>query len=240
MNAGDAKDALQRLLAVNVDRDFGPVTRARFSLLGTTADAALWPPMAPDAVEIGRRQGKPIFRAGNVISFTSKAAIDVDGAPDAYHPDDHPGRDALAAAGHRGNWWGVVTDTDHIAGREGKGTPLIQGKTAPAFSPKTVGFLVSTTALIDNPEFGITDCRRYCNPDEVPGIVLPLGFPVKVRAGTKCRASYGGKSEEGVVFDFGPPELLGEMGTLMAERLGIPSNPRHGGVAGGVLYEVFL
>jgi hypothetical protein len=51
-------------------------------------------------------------------SYGKKAApaIDYDGDPYAYAPDDS-GRDHLSNAGHPGNWWGVRTDNGRPDGR---------------------------------------------------------------------------------------------------------------------------
>jgi hypothetical protein len=204
------------------------------------ADDAAWPPEETAGEEIGEVGGVKIFRRPGVVWWETKAAIDVDGAPDAYHRDDRKGRDYLANAGRPGNWWGIVTNTDHIAGQSGKGTPLVQGETAPAFSDATRGYYVSSTALADNPELPISDVRRYCNPDEVPGIVIPAHFPVKVRMGQACRVTYRGIPAPAIVFDLGGPTVIGEIGTLLAQQLGIQNDPKHGGVPSGVRYELLI
>lgn len=241
MKAGDLKAQVQGLLLVKQDRDLGPASRAAFERLAATSNDAEWGPQGTNQEVLLTRKGVRFYRAGQVLSWTGPAPIDVDGAPDAYHQDDHKGRDYLANAGRPGNWWGIVTDTDHIAGHVGKGQPLVQGQAGvPAFSEATRGYYVSCTAFADNPELPITDVRRYCNPDEVPGIVLPGGLPLKVRMGTRCRCTYGTKSMEGIVFDLGGSDSIGEIGTLMAAKVGIPNNPKSGGAPGGVLFEIFL
>lgn len=242
MLAGNVKLAVQRALMVPDDGILGGVTIGAFNRLVATPNAAEWPPEKDDPVVIGTMGGIPIYKDRmGVVSFIGSAAIDADGAPDCYHPNDASGRDALACAGHPGNWWGIVTDTDHLANRVGKGIPLIQGVTAPAFSPATRGFYVSTTALADNPELPISDQRRYVNPDEVQFIVLPSNFPVKVRLGTRTRVTYNGRSVEGIFADIGPRDEVGELSTSYAVQLGIPPNPRKGGIAAKVVrYEIFI
>lgn len=57
----------------------------------------------------------------NVIRYVAEMNIDADGSPRAYHPVSDSGLDALANAGHKGNWWEIATNE--------KGEPCIQGKT---------------------------------------------------------------------------------------------------------------
>lgn len=68
--------------------------------------------------------------------FKAGMAINADGAPDAYHPDDI-GTDALANAGHPGNWWALVT---HNGKRSGN--PIVQKAGDP-----NPGYYIAMTAL---------------------------------------------------------------------------------------------
>jgi hypothetical protein len=52
----------------------------------------------------------------NAFFYKSGMAIDADGALRAYHPNDRSGLDALAHAGHPGNWWALVTDNGKPTG----------------------------------------------------------------------------------------------------------------------------
>jgi hypothetical protein len=74
---------------------------------------------------------------GRGFFYKSGLAIDADGAARANHPNDQLGLDSLAHAGHRGNWWALVTDNEKTSG-----TPVVQGPADPA-----PGYYVSTTAL---------------------------------------------------------------------------------------------
>ena len=51
-----------------------------------------------------------VFIVDDVLVFESRLRIDADGAPNAYGPAGTEPLDALANAGHPGNWWGIVTD----------------------------------------------------------------------------------------------------------------------------------
>lgn len=245
MNAGETKLEIQRLLGIpEAERAqvIGPKTRAAFELLTGTGNDKQWPPGQGADTVLGAIAGRNVYRtASGSLFFTGGMTIDADGAPTCYHPESFKGLDDLVNAGHPGNWWGIVTDTDHIEGKVGKGRPLIQGRDAPAFSPETAGFYVSTTALADNPELPISDQRRYVNALEVPFIVLPRGFPVKFRLGRRVLVSYQGKTVEAIYGDVGGNDHLGEGSVALARALGIPDDPRRGGVsklASSVRYEI--
>src|SRR5947209_18462960 len=67
-----------------------------------------------DKVEQLKVGGVSIWQLQGQTAFFYEAgmAIDVDGAPQAYHPepDSNLGLDFLANAGRQGNWFGIVTD----------------------------------------------------------------------------------------------------------------------------------
>ena len=163
--------------------------------------------------------------------YKSGMAIDADGAPEAYHPDD-VGLDLLANAGRPGNWWALVTDT-----AEPNGIPILQDPNDPA-----PGFYVSMTALEDKTKER-TDPGRYVDSQQIPYIVLSgavmreggaklgdFAFVINRRNGKLCHAIFA---------DIGPKDKLGEGSIALAETLGIPSNPRRGGSDGEIVYVVF-
>jgi hypothetical protein len=166
---------------------------------------------------------------GDAFFFEAGMAIDADGAPDAYHPDD-VGKDYLANAGYPGNWWALVTDTG-----QPDGTPIVQGDDDP-----NPGYYVSTTALEDRTKV-VTDPRRYVNSNEIPFVVLPydqrggarlgdLGVVVNRANGTLAYVIFA---------DLGPKGHIGEGSIALAEALGINADPRRGGASGGVIYVLF-
>jgi len=163
------------------------------------------------------------------FSFEAGMAIDADGAPDAYHPDDI-GRDYLANAGYPGNWWALVTDN----GRS-DGNPIVQGPDDPA-----PGYYVSMTALEDRTK-AVSDPRRYVNSNEIPFLVLPFDQRGGARLGdfgVVVNRANGALSY--VIFaDLGPRDHIGEGSIALAEALGINSDPRRGGASGGVVTVVF-
>src|SRR5579872_5891755 len=73
-----------------------------------------------------------------IVCFHAGMAIDADGSPRAYHPDN-TGLDDLKHGGYPGNWWGVATSNELSTGE-----PLLQNSSDPA-----PGNYVSTTSLID-------------------------------------------------------------------------------------------
>ncbi|GAB4284008.1 MAG: hypothetical protein Kow0068_08980 [Marinilabiliales bacterium] len=167
--------------------------------------------------------------SSGAIIFRAKMAIDADGSPRAYGPNDS-GLDWTANAGYTGNWWGVVTDIN--------GDPVIQGPGDPY-----PGMYVSTTSLVCA-GYAETDPRRYVDSENVPYIALPyslqslcgisMGDFVYVRNTLNDSTSYA------YLADTGPSGKLGEGSILLADRLGINSNPRTGGVSQPVIdYVIF-
>lgn len=172
-------------------------------------------------------RGTPVGRLPDraAFFFVSGMAIDADGAPNAYHPDDI-GLDELANAGKPGHWDGIIT--------AGDGIPLIQQQTDP--SP---GYYISCTSLFDKSK-KVTDPTRYVDASKIPYVALPrdladreglqlgdLAFVVNLH---NNRSSYA------IFADIG---TLGEGSIALADTLGIWSNARQGGEADGILYLLF-
>jgi hypothetical protein len=168
-------------------------------------------------------------RAG--VFFAAKMAIDSDGSPHSYHPEDK-GLDWLRNGGNpdTNTWWGVY------AGQDGK--PVVQGPNDPA-----PGYYVSTTTLTDMSVSNPADPRRYVDAEKVPFVVVP---PAVMKA---CGVKMGDfafvanlrndRSTAAIVADIGPKTKIGEGSMALAERLGIPNSPKNGGADGGVAYLLF-
>jgi ribosomal 50S subunit-recycling heat shock protein len=83
---------------------------------------------------------------------------------------------------------------------------------------------------------------RYVDAASIPYVVVN---PIVRKAakgivlGCAARVTYKEKTIEAVVADVGPRTKIGEISVAAAEMLGIPWNPRTGGVESGVLYEIF-
>jgi hypothetical protein len=103
--------------------------------------------------------------------------MDVDGAPNAYHPDDkdvnthywnfdileHKGAlDWLKNGGVPGNWFGVVTDTG-----DKTGTPVKQGPNDPF-----PGFYIAASSLVDKSKKR-NDPARYVDARKIPYLAWP-------------------------------------------------------------------
>jgi hypothetical protein len=167
--------------------------------------------------------------------YEAGMAIDADGAPKAYHPEDI-GLDSLSNAGQPGNWFGIITDNEHDGGN-----PIIQGPDDPA-----PGYYVSSTSLEYTTQER-TSLSRYVDSTKIPYIVLPP--EVMAEDMGQFRAELGdfavvinrqsGQLAEAIFTDKGPREKIGEGSIALADALGIPSNPRRGGVEQGVIYVVF-
>ena len=178
-------------------------------------------------------QNFPVFKImHDVIGFQAKFAVDADGSPRAYGPNDS-GLDltqhAYSVSCKR--WMGIVTDENC--------KPLIQKKGDPH-----PGLYISQTSLYDT-TYPNCNPRRFVNAEKIPYIVLSL----KMMALTGAKVgdiSYvynptTGKSSFAVFGDVGPEELLGEGSIYLAQTLGIPNtSPRDGGLSGAAIqYVVF-
>jgi hypothetical protein len=157
--------------------------------------------------------------------FVSGMAIDADGAPNAYNPDD-TGLDELANAGAPGDWNGIITDR--------KGKPLIQQESDPF-----PGYYISCTSLSDETKKFI-DPTAYVDASKIPYVVLPED--VANRGGARLgdfavvMNLRNGKSSLAIYADIG---TLGEGSAALAGVLGIWSDARHGGASDGILYVLF-
>jgi hypothetical protein len=162
--------------------------------------------------------------------YESGMMIDADGGYHAYHPDGMSGLDYLSNAGRPGNWWALVTDNG-----EANGTPLVQTGADPA-----PGFYISTTSLED-PNYDRKDPHRYVNAEAVNFIVLPgrLGLGAKLGDFAVVIRPVTGSYGYAVYADIGPVKQIGEASIALASALGIPSSPKSGGIAHGIVYIVF-
>src|SRR5436309_13479669 len=162
--------------------------------------------------------------------YESGLMIDADGAYHAYHPDGRSGLDYLGNAGRPGNWWALVTNNSEPNGR-----PLIQTDTDPA-----PGFYISTTSLED-PNCDRKDPRRYVNAEAVNFIELPgrLGLGSKLGDFAVVIRPATGAYDYALYADVGPASKIGEGSIALAAALGIPSSPKSGGIAHGIVYIVF-
>jgi hypothetical protein len=165
-----------------------------------------------------------------------RMAIDADGAPNAYHPDDQ-GIDALANAGYpNGGWRSVlVVDPDDAS------QPYIQE------SGQFAGYFLSKTTLQDKTR-PLTDPARYVDSRLVPYLVFPGAFHAIDGTGTfgdlgLAQNLSTGEQTPFIVADAGPQDAkLGEVSIRTAEGLGGRNvNPRNGAgmPRGRFLYVIF-
>ena len=151
--------------------------------------------------------------------YESGFAIDADGSPRAYHPTDRLGLDSLSHAGHRGNWWALVTDS-----KTKNGTPVLQGAADPA-----PGYFVSTTALFDRTNTNPRDPRRYVDAEKIPYVVLHPKALRYARLGDFATVLNlkNRKVSAAIVADESAANLpVGEGSIALAEALGIDSSPQ--------------
>jgi len=206
--------------------------------------AILW----PDSPKLGAEPGRAckrskLFTAQGIVAWSTQSnakgffyksglAIDADGAFRAYHPNDRLGLDSLAHAGHKGNWWALVTDNGKVSGH-----PVVQGESDPA-----PGFYVSTTALYDSNNHNPRDPHRYVDALQIPYVVLHPKALKYARLGDFATVVnlQNGKISAALVADESAADLpVGEGSIALAKTLGIESSPRYGGKPGGVVYLIY-
>jgi len=184
-----------------------------------------------------------LFTARNIIAWSTPSgprvffykaglAVDADGAFRAYHPNDRSGLDSLNHAGHKGNWWALVTEDEKTSGN-----PVIQLESDPA-----PGFYVSTTALYDRDNRNPRDPHRYVDAATIPYVVLHPKALNYARLGDFATVVnlQNGRISGAIVADESAPNLpVGEGSIALAQALGIDSNPRTGGKDGDVAYLIY-
>lgn len=162
------------------------------------------------------------------VFWSSKAAVDADGSngqqgnPFAYRADDR-GLDALANAGWPNHGWRSVLVDD------GHGAPTDDGQ----------GNWYSQTTYAWR---GRPLATRYVDATSVPYVVVnPIvrQKAVGVVIGCRARVTRGETSIDAVVADVSGADDIGELSIKAAQLLGIPDSPRHGGVSGGVTFEMW-
>lgn len=159
-------------------------------------------------------------------------AVDADGAPRAYHPDNRLGLDTIEHAGYPGNWWALATDNGKPSGY-----PVVQGKTDPA-----PGYYVSMTALFDPDHPKERDPRRFVDAASIPYVVLPPAGLKHAKLGDFATVVNlrKGKLSPAIVADESAPQVkMGEGSMALADALGIDSNPRTGGIEHGIAYVIY-
>lgn len=182
-----------------------------------------------------KRVNKKVFiytipgRKPPAFFYRSIMAIDADGSPRAYNPQN-TGLDDLKHAGRPGHWTGIVTHNDKPWGR-----PVIQKSTDPA-----PGYYVSQTALSDfNKHF--TDPKAYVDSEKIPYIVLPKKNSFGAVLGDMAVA-YNIKNGRLAYAVYADTDVgIGEGSIALARMLGINPNPRTGGTGSqaNVIYLVF-
>lgn len=177
----------------------------------------------PTTLHIGKTT---VVIKDGTISWTGSMAINADGSPWAYHPENK-GLDYLANAGSPEKWWGIACDP--------AGVPYVQGPADPA-----PGYYVSTTALFDKKRKP-ADPLRYVNSSAVPYIVVPPELrKAGVKLGDLAIVKFNSNVCHALVADVGPRGKAGEGSIALAERLGIKSSPKKGGTSKGVNYTIFM
>ncbi len=159
--------------------------------------------------------------------FISKLAVTAAGSTKAFHRNSELAFEFLNKAGIDGYWWGLVTDSS--------GNLLVQGRNDPA-----PGYYISRTALSDCTK-PVNDQTRYLDATVIPYIALPARYMMGAKIGDICAVinTTNKKISYAIVGDIEPSNSLGIGSMALAEKLGIASSPKNGGVEDGILYIIF-
>jgi hypothetical protein len=190
-------------------------------------------------VEIFR--GTRILRQANNVAYayeTDDKAVDADGAPNCYYPDDI-GLDKLANSGYpKFSWRKDVLAVDLAHPSKPFAQPAGQFK----------GYFVAMTAL-RHPGGVATDTATYVDARSVPFVVIPSGFDKLPHAATSGDVGFAthlpsGKTSAFIVGDAGGGDeaKLGECSiALFAALGGINPDPRNGsGVPDGKIQYILF
>lgn len=163
------------------------------------------------------------------ILYRAKFAVDADGCPRAYGPND-TGLDWTANAGYPGNWWGIVTDVN--------GDPIIQGPGDPY-----PGMYVSSTSLVQS-GYSNFNPLRYVDSENIPFIALPSSLQTLANISmgdlVYAKNTTNGNTCFAYLADTGPGGKLGEGSIYLATTLGLNGSPRNGGTSLPIIdYVVF-
>lgn len=163
------------------------------------------------------------------ILYRAKFAVDADGCPRAYGPNDS-GLDWTANAGYPGNWWGIVTDIN--------GDPIIQGAGDPF-----PGMYVSSTSLVQS-GYSNSNPLRYVDSENIPFIALPSALlslaNISLGDLAYVRNTITGLTSFAYFVDGGPAGKLGEGSMFLASAIGLNNSPKTGGTSQPIIdYVVF-
>jgi len=193
---------------------------------GTNAKAAC---SNSKKIKLKMRGGPVVITAASgAVIFETGMAVDADGAPNAYAPNNR-GLDRLANARRGHQWVGIATDQH--------GHPYVQKR------GRYRGYYVSTTSLEDAEIHNPANPRKYVDATKIPYIVLPPEVAERFDISLGDMAVVINKRNGAAAFalfaDVGPRGQIGEGSIALAEALGLPSDPRVDTTEDGLLYMVF-
>jgi len=164
-----------------------------------------------------------------VVLYEGGLAVDADGSPRAYGPNNS-GLDWTADAGGPGNWYGIVTDSS--------GNPVVQGPNDPY-----PGMYISATALQDHTKTSV-DPARYVDSEKINYISVASDVikTYGVKMGDVAAVYYRNTNTlcSAVCADVGPRGKYGEGSMALASQLGMNPSPKHGGCNDNVVTIIFV
>src|ERR1017187_5438581 len=175
------------------------------NLVGVTQDQACYQSKSIPVELKGR--SITVQQIGNVVLFQSGMQIDVDGAPNAYGPQNK-GLDFTDNAKNGTAWAGIVTDAN--------GKPVVQ-QTGPF-----KGYYVSTTSL-QAAGGDHSSPSTYVDATQIPYIALPpefvRQFGIVLGDLAVVMNTATGKSAFAIYADVGPHGKIGEGSAALANGL---------------------
>lgn len=186
-------------------------------------------------------RGTQLYRQAENRAYafeTTHTAVDADGAPNAYHPDDI-GLDFLANAGYpHTNWWKDVLVADQA--HPNKAYVQANGPFA--------GYFVAMTSL-RKPDGDRTNPSTYVDATRFPYVVIPSGFGALPHVAKPGDVGFATHLPTGITTTFivgdaggGSEAKLGEGSIALFISLGGQNpNPRngHGVPSGKIQYIIF-
>lgn len=190
-----------------------------------------------------------VFTDQSSLYFTTGMAVNTDGAPNSYHPDDPFGVKGLAINTICNGATAIVPGGGRIdyrrckdlviafraaraAGWKDPSKPRMDfyGVASTGYVPciskaeAYSGYFVSTTSVVANPNAEICDQSRYLNSLEIPFAIYPNARNFTQRGvGTKDAVVYfnpaNGAIDFGMIGDRGPTNGLGEGSVAFAKTL---------------------
>jgi hypothetical protein len=170
------------------------------------------------------------------VHFLADADIDADGAngqngkPAAYK-EDNSGTELLTNGG-----MDIVNGKVVCAEEWARDIVILDDDNEPKVFP---GRIIASKTWYQYPGKLEDDPTAYVDSETIPYIVVPpviIQNTAGVVRGCKARVTWQDNSVDCVVADCGPFNKIGELSIAAARAIGLPSNPKNGGISEQVVF----